>query len=111
MYTRDGAAFVWVRSGAWTMQSILSPSDASTGGHFGWSVTLTGDGNIAAVGAFTAGSVYVFLRTGTSWAQTAQWAASAPQTLAFASLGGFLFVAETGQDAISVRVIFNRLNF
>ena len=69
-----GAAYVFVRSGTtWSLQQKLIPPDGSAGDFFGISVSLSGD--TAVVGARLddtpagpdAGSVYVYVRSGTTW--------------------------------------------
>jgi hypothetical protein len=71
-----GAAYVYVRSGTtWTQQAKLTAADAAASDHLGWSVGLSG--NVAIIGApddtnpagSGAGSAYLFVRSGTSWAQ------------------------------------------
>ena len=78
-----GSAYVFVRSGTgWSEQAKLTASDAAGGDEFGLSVALSGD--TAVVGAVSddhaggtnAGSVYVFLRSGTSWNEQAKLTAS-----------------------------------
>ena len=75
----QGSAYVFVHDGTtWRQQAHLTASDGATGDHFGWDVAL--DGETALIGAysddvngFTAqGSVYVFVRNGTTWTQQAQ---------------------------------------
>ncbi len=86
-----GAVYIFTRSGStWTQQAYLKASNTGTapqgdmpgdGDQFGYSVSLSGDGNTVAVGAITedgegdkqtsAGAVYVFVRTGTTWTQQA----------------------------------------
>jgi hypothetical protein len=96
-----GAAYVFTRSGdTWSQQAYLKASNTgrlpndkdptADGDQFGISIALSGDGNTIAVGAMTedsaatgingnqaddsaqaAGAVYVFSRTGTTWAQQA----------------------------------------
>jgi hypothetical protein len=71
----SGAAYVFTRSGAvWTQQAKLRASDPMANDEFGYAVALSGD--TALVGAHydddwesNAGSVYVFKRSGASWAQ------------------------------------------
>jgi hypothetical protein len=76
----SGSVYVYVRSDtAWTQQQRLVASDvAVVGDEFGHSVAL--DGNTAVVGAVAdddndppyssnMGSVYVFVRSGTTWTQ------------------------------------------
>jgi FG-GAP repeat len=67
------AAYVYVRSGdSWIEQAILTAFDAARNDVFGGSVAVSGD--TVVVGAmgddgdgFKSGSVYVFVRSGTSW--------------------------------------------
>jgi hypothetical protein len=91
-----GAVYVFTRTGTtWTQQAYLKASNTGNaeqgdGDQFGFSLALSGDGNTVAVGAITedgaarqingnqnddtaqsAGAVYVFSRTGTTWAQQA----------------------------------------
>ena len=95
-----GAVYVFVRRGAtWSQQAYIKASntgEAGTDGNFGdgdqfgFSMSLSDDGNTLAVGANTedsnatglngnqndnsmqsAGAVYVFVRSGTSWTQQA----------------------------------------
>ena len=77
-----GAVYVLTRSGTtWTQQAYVKASN-NTGARdqFGFSVALSGDGNTLAVGAadrdIGAGAVYVFIRSGTTWAQQAYVKAS-----------------------------------
>ena len=91
-----GAVYVFTRTGTtWTQQAYLKASNTGNseqgdGDQFGFSLALSGDGNTVAVGAITedgvahqingnasddsaqsAGAVYVFSRTGTTWTQQA----------------------------------------
>ncbi|HEY3160484.1 MAG TPA: hypothetical protein VGJ78_16075 [Vicinamibacterales bacterium] len=91
-----GAVYVFTRAGTtWTQQAYIKASNTGNaaqgdGDQFGFSLALSGDGNTLAVGAITedsaarqingnqaddsaqsAGAVYVFSRTGTTWAQQA----------------------------------------
>ena len=68
-----GAAYVFSQAaGAWTQSQKLAPSDSATANVFGASVAIYG--NTAFVGAFGAnsaqGAVYVFTKSGGTWAQT-----------------------------------------
>jgi hypothetical protein len=70
--TYTGTAYVFTGSGSsWTQQQELTASDLAQGSNFGGSVALNGAGTLALVG-FTASSsatnVYLFARTGNSWA-------------------------------------------
>jgi FG-GAP repeat len=98
-----GAVYIFTRSGdTWSQQAYLKasntgrpanpndPNDWGDGDQFGFSIALSGDGNVLAVGALSedsnasginnfafedddnapdAGAVYIFTRTGTTWKQ------------------------------------------
>jgi len=72
--TEAGAARVFVRSGAvWSQQGKLVASDARTGAWLGHAAAVSGD--VALLGAPLdsekgTGAAYVFLRSGTTWAQS-----------------------------------------
>jgi hypothetical protein len=75
----QGSAYVFVRSGTtWTQQARLTASDGAAEDFFGFSVAISGD--TAVVGANWddigsnnhQGSAYVFVRSGTTWAQQAK---------------------------------------
>ncbi len=93
----SGAVYVFGRTGmtVWTQQAYVKASNTGPGDAFGWSVALAGDGNTLAVGAYRedsnalgidgnqaddsaadAGAVYVYERTGMTWAQQAYIKAS-----------------------------------
>ena len=74
----QGAAYVFVRSGAaWKQQAKLVPADG-LGGDFGNTVTI--DRDTAVIGAYlqasNLGAAYVFIRSGTTWTQQAKLTAS-----------------------------------
>jgi MYXO-CTERM domain-containing protein len=78
-----GSAYVFQRSGTtWTQQAQLLAADGAADDCFGSSVAVSGD--TALIGAFldqvgandAQGSVYVFQRTGASWAQQVKLIAS-----------------------------------
>jgi len=91
-----GAVYVYIRQGqAWTQQAYVKASNPGINDHFGSSVALSRDGNTMAVAAHweasaatgingnqnddslpQAGAVYIFTRTGTTWAQQAYIKAS-----------------------------------
>ncbi len=70
-----GSAYVFIESCSnWTQQAKLLASDGSEDDWFGWSVAL--DGDTAFIGApyddeigNDSGSVYVFIRSGTTWTE------------------------------------------
>ncbi len=92
----SGAVYVFVRSGAtWTQEAYLKASNTGSSEAFGGRVALSADGTRLAVGAenensatvlvngdqsnnnaASSGAVYVFSRTGTTWAQEAYVKAS-----------------------------------
>jgi len=79
-----GAAYVFARSGnTWSQQAYVKASNPGASDQFGGAASLSGDGNLLAVGATeedsaggqadnsaaSAGAVYVFARSGTTWIQ------------------------------------------
>ena len=71
----QSTAYAFVRSGTtWTEQQKLVASDGTAGDRFGVSVSLSGETGVVGapfangVGA-SGGSAYVFVRSGTTWAQ------------------------------------------
>jgi uncharacterized repeat protein (TIGR01451 family) len=96
--TDAGSAYVFVRSGTtWTQQQKLMAPDGATGDWYGMSVSVSGD--TAIVGAYRgdtgagtdAGSAYVFVRSGTSWAE--QQKLTAPDGAASDNLGNSVSVS------------------
>ena len=79
---RHGSAYVFVRSGStWTQQAKLVASDAAAFEYFGYSVAIAGD--TAMIGAIyddlasgDEGSVYAFVRSGTTWTQQSKLVAA-----------------------------------
>lgn len=71
----SGSAYVFVRSGtSWTQQQKLTAADGAADDLFGYGVTIFGDTVAIGArrdddGASDAGSVYVFVRSGTTWSQ------------------------------------------
>ncbi len=94
--TNSGAVYVFRRiGGAWSQQAYIKASNTGRDDYFGWRVSLNGDGNTLAVGAFgeagsstgvngaqddntasNSGAVYVFRRIGGAWSQQAYIKAS-----------------------------------
>ena len=80
-----GAAYVYTRTGTtWSEQTRILASDGASSDYFGWSVSISSDGNTAIVSAHyddnekgtNAGGVYVYTRTGTIWTQKTKLVAS-----------------------------------
>ncbi|HEV8593205.1 MAG TPA: FG-GAP-like repeat-containing protein [Pyrinomonadaceae bacterium] len=106
-----GSAYVFVRSGTtWTFQQKLTANDATADDQFGNAVAITGE--VIAVGAnhadlpsnSEAGAVYVYLRTGTVWAQTQRLSPSLDVLLgdhfgdSLAVSGNKLVIGASGDD-------------
>ena len=79
----QGSVYVFVRSGTtWSQQQKLTASDGETGDKFGSSVAISGETVVVgspnnSIGANPAqGSVYVFVRSGTTWSQQQKLTAS-----------------------------------
>ena len=90
-----------------TQQAMIKASDAFTGDYFGYSVSLSNDGNTAIVGAIyedlgsansNAGSAYIFTRSGSTWSQEAKIEASDAQ--ADDSFGYSVSLSNDGNTAI-----------
>jgi hypothetical protein len=78
-----GSAYVFVRSGGvWSQQAKLTAADAAQFDDFGWSVVVSGDTTVIGAyydshaGGASAGSAYVFVRSGGVWSQQAKLTAS-----------------------------------
>ncbi|MBK8170389.1 MAG: integrin [Sandaracinaceae bacterium] len=91
-----GAVYAFTRAGSvWTQQAYVKASNTEATDRFGWSVSLSSDGNTLAVGAYgesssatgiggdqannsvaDSGAVYVFTRAGVIWTQQAYVKAS-----------------------------------
>jgi FG-GAP repeat len=120
-----GAAYVFVRNGsAWTQQAYLkasNPGDAEDGDTFGYSVAISGDGNLVAVGAPSedsdasgvngdqsnnnavgSGAVYLFARNGTTWAQTVYLKSDAPAAIKGGDLFGYSVAVNADGTALAV---------
>jgi FG-GAP repeat protein len=113
--TSAGAVAVFARAGtAWTQQAYMKSSNIGRSDWFGVRLALSGDGNSLAVGAQNedsaaqgingrqnddsadeAGAVYLFTRTGTTWAQQAYIKGS--NTEAFDEFGGSVALNRDGR--------------
>src|SRR5205823_6377407 len=93
----------------WSQQAYVKPNNPDATDLFGYSVSLTADGNMLAVGSFDedgpdnksngTGAVYVFTRNGTAWMQQAYLRASngGPQD----SLGVSVAISLDGNTIVS----------
>jgi hypothetical protein len=72
----------------WSQQAELTASNGQSADTFGYTVALSGNGNIALIGAMDAnnmaGAAYVFVRSGSSWIQ-------AQELTAYDGAGGNMF--------------------
>jgi hypothetical protein len=99
-----GAAWVWTRNaGVWTQQGPkLTDSDFVRPAQQGASVSLSGDGNTAIVGAFTdnnfVGAARVWARTSGTWTQQAKLVGSG--AVANSAQGRSVSLSATGDTAI-----------
>jgi len=101
-----GAAYIFTRSGTtWTQQAKLTASDSAASDYFGTSIRLNStDGNTCAVGSpghtnsngTSAGSVYIFTRSGTTWTQ--QVILQSPLAYAVNSFGNKVELSASGND-------------
>ena len=86
-FSDSGSAYIFVGSGStWTEQAKLVPSDAAGSNQIGDSVDIDGDTVVLGApvhthGVSQSGSVYVFVRSGTTWTEQAELLASAPVSL------------------------------
>jgi hypothetical protein len=120
-----GAAYVFVRRGtAWSQQAYLKASNTGEpddGDQFGLSVAISGDGNTIAVGAPTEdsnatgingnqkdnsslseGAVYLFARTGTTWAQQAYIKSDGRANQGAGDLFGYSVALSANGDTLGV---------
>ena len=123
-----GAVYIFTRSGGtWRQQAYLKASNTGEAGEtgdgdqFGFSLSLSDDGNTVAVGAIaedsnangingnqadnsanSAGAVYVFARTGSTWAQQAYVKSSTPAEYANGDLFGFSIALNANGNTLAV---------
>lgn len=84
-----GAVYVFTRGagGVWTQEARFVPSGAELGANFGFTVALSGDGNVALVGSPASscaagpdcGAAFAFLRSGGAWGAPVKLTASDPE--------------------------------
>jgi hypothetical protein len=101
--SNTGAVYVFVRTGtSWAQEALLTASDAATGNSFGCAVAIDATGTRIVVGAYgrssLTGAAYVFVRTGTSWAQEAELTARGGDT--FDRFGSSVAI-----DAMGIRAL------
>jgi hypothetical protein len=131
----SGAVYVFLRTGStWTQEAYVKASNTGTNDQFGFSVALSSDGSTLAVGAYReasnatgvngnqadnsasqSGAVYVFRRTGSTWAQEAYVKASNTggsdqfgSSVALSSDGSTLAVGARGEASSATGVDGNQ---
>jgi len=113
-----GAVYVFIRSGvSWSQQAYLKASNAGSGDEFGYSLSVTSDGNTLAVGARgeaskatgidgdqsggsapNSGAAYIFTRSGSAWTQDEYIKAS--NTGAADQFGGAIVLSGEGSTLV-----------
>ena len=107
-----GAVYVFTRdNSSWTQQAYVKASNSLAGDKFGWSVAL--DNEDLAVGAKTSsgtdGAVYVFIGSGSSWAEEVNLTAFNADSLdgfgySVALNGGTLAVGANQEDSNAIGI-------
>jgi hypothetical protein len=123
-----GAVYIFTRSGGtWRQQAYLKASNTGEAGEegdgdqFGFSLSLSDDGNTVAAGAIaedsnamgingdqtnnaanSAGAVYVFARSGNTWSQQAYIKASTPPEYTNGDLFGFSVMLSANGNTLAV---------
>ena len=103
----SGAAYIFTRSGSsWSQQAKLRSADASSSDYFGYSVSISNNGDTAIIGAhyedpipFNSGAAYIFTRSGTSWSQQAKLVASDAEN--GDQFGKSVYISGDGNTAIA----------
>jgi hypothetical protein len=101
LYSTEGPAWIWVRSGdVWTQQGNKLVASGVVrvvggGGSQGASVSLSADGNTAIVGA-SGGGASVWIRSGTAWSQQGPILGCCGTLVALSADGNTALVGGTG---------------
>lgn len=79
-FSTAGMAYVFLRTGtSWAQEASFGAGDPAAGASFGCSVSISGDGTRAVVGAYGlsgGGAGYVFSRVNSAWSQKSKFTAS-----------------------------------
>lgn len=103
-----GKAYIYVKTnGVWVQEAVLTASNKATNDYFGVGVSMCADGTRVAIGAYnktvgglaSAGAVYVFSRSGSTWTQEAILTAS--DKAAADQLGQGLAIDATGTRVVA----------
>jgi hypothetical protein len=109
--SRHGVAYVYVRAGSgWVQQAgRLLPTGEIGASQFGHAVALSADGNTAVIGAFhdnaNVGAAYIFVRSGTAWAQQARLVGSG--LVGAAVFGGSVSISNDGNTVMVAAYLDN----
>jgi len=91
----------------WSQQATLIATNSDSGDGFGYSVSISADGNTAVIGApghdspnnFDEGAVYVFTRSNGNWSQSAEL--NYPNTDLFAGFGTAVSISADGNTVLA----------
>jgi len=102
--TNQGATWVFIRSGTtWTEQQKITVTDNIGAAGFGYSTSLSSDGNTLAVGGYLdnsgQGATWVFTRSGTTW--TEQQKITVTDNIGNAELGFSVSLSSDGNTLAS----------
>ena len=97
---------VTVADSPWTQQAKIQSSDIQAADKFGYSVSISSDGNTVIVGAWGEGTLtgsgtgaaYIFVKTGSNWTQQAKIRSSDIETGDY--FGGSVSISSDGNTAI-----------
>lgn len=102
-----GTVYTYTRSGVtWSLEATITAATRVSSAYFGSSLSMTPDGTRLAIGAYqdtagattTAGAVYVYLRTGSTWAVESKLIATDPVSGSY--FGGQISIAADGSRVV-----------
>ena len=111
-----GAVYIFLRSGtSWTQEAKIIASDYAAGWNFGFDVSINDDGSRVIVGSNSrivrgipnVGSAYIFLRSGTSWAQEAILEPSSEDDNLTAYMGASVDIDSSGTRVVVGSPLYN----
>jgi hypothetical protein len=109
----QGSAYIFDWNGStWSQTQKIVQSDTLVSSEFGWSVAMSDDGTVAAIGAAyhdnpggtavtNGGAVYIFTKSGGTWSQTQKMYASDYITQANQALGYNISMAGDGSMVVA----------
>ena len=101
--TDAGGAYIYTRNGGkWSQQAKLLASDGADSDYFGYSVSISSDGNTAIVSSrnddSNRGCAYIYTRTNDTWSEQAKLVASDGTTHGY--FGVSVSISSDGNTAI-----------